>query len=104
MEIIGFWLAFKLCVIVVFYAVTYPLDITKTRLQVQGEHASRNTLGKTKYRGMIKTAAGIGNFENTKIHCKGRNFINSCFLVLKIVKKVTSLSPNHNNKGMIFIN
>jgi len=40
-------------------SVTYPLDITKTRLQVQGEHASRNTLGKTKYRGMVKTAAGI---------------------------------------------
>lgn len=39
--------------------VTYPLDITKTRLQIQGEHASLEKFGKTKYRGMIKTAAGI---------------------------------------------
>ena len=43
-----------------FILVTYPLDITKTRLQTQGEHASVKKFGKTKYRGMVKTAAGIG--------------------------------------------
>jgi len=41
--------------------VTYPLDITKTRLQVQGEHASHKSIKEpAPYRGMIKTAAGIG--------------------------------------------
>ena len=39
-------------------AVTYPLDLTKTRLQTQGEllHISQNG----QYRGMFRTAAGIG--------------------------------------------
>ena len=37
------------------------MDITKTRLQTQGEHASQKFLKKPiAYRGMIKTAAGIG--------------------------------------------
>ena len=48
---------------VLYFIVTYPLDITKTRLQIQGEHASGSTLGKLKYRGMVKTAAGIGCFK-----------------------------------------
>ncbi|XP_072355200.1 mitochondrial uncoupling protein 4 isoform X1 [Scyliorhinus torazame] len=42
--------------------VTFPLDLTKTRLQIQGEAASHQFLGdKTKkpYRGMIQTAVGI---------------------------------------------
>ncbi|XP_013116165.1 mitochondrial uncoupling protein 4 [Stomoxys calcitrans] len=47
--------------------VTYPLDLTKTRLQIQGEAArhqvATNAVGKThpqvQYRGMIATAAGI---------------------------------------------
>lgn len=50
-----------------FYLVTYPLDLTKTRLQIQGEkelnkynaeHQSK--LKQTNYRGMTRTAIGIG--------------------------------------------
>jgi len=37
-------------------ATTYPLDLTKTRLQIQGERASGD---KRVYRGMCKTAFGI---------------------------------------------
>ena len=44
--------------------VTFPLDITKTRLQVQGEVAAHlaEKSGKKPppYRGMIRTAIGIG--------------------------------------------
>lgn len=44
------------------FSVTYPLDLTKTRLQIQGEVATTN--GKpVKYRGMLKTAIGIVNEE-----------------------------------------
>lgn len=40
--------------------VTFPLDITKTRLQIQGEHASKKHGRQIhQYRGMVKTAAGI---------------------------------------------
>ncbi|XP_046862225.1 mitochondrial uncoupling protein 4-like isoform X2 [Xenia sp. Carnegie-2017] len=40
--------------------VTFPLDITKTRLQIQGEKTSMVTNGKQQpYRGMVKTAYGI---------------------------------------------
>jgi len=42
-------------------SVTYPLDLTKTRLQIQGELA--NGGGNTQYRGMLKTAAGIAKEE-----------------------------------------
>lgn len=45
----------------VFIAVTYPLDLTKTRLQIQGEIATNNK--STQYRGMLKTALGIVNEE-----------------------------------------
>ena len=44
--------------------VTFPLDITKTRLQTQGEVAAQLTeasgFKKRAYRGMFKTAVGIG--------------------------------------------
>ena len=48
-----------------FVLVTFPLDITKTRLQVQGEHALKTSkkTPATKYRGMTKTAVGIGNIS-----------------------------------------
>ena len=48
-----------------FVLVTFPLDITKTRLQVQGEHALKTSkkTPATKYRGMTKTAVGIGNIK-----------------------------------------
>nr|XP_047144479.1 mitochondrial uncoupling protein 4 [Hydra vulgaris] len=38
-------------------SVTFPLDITKTRLQMQGEHASN--IKYFAYRGMLKTGYGI---------------------------------------------
>ena len=43
---------------------TYPLDLTKTRLQLQGEHASARHYGVAAeaipYRGMVRTAVGVG--------------------------------------------
>ena len=36
--------------------VTFPLDITKTRLQLQGQLGSKSS----PYRGMFRTAIGIG--------------------------------------------
>ena len=41
---------------------TYPLDLTKTRLQIQGEMG-----GGGQYRGMIKTALGIAREEVSHI-------------------------------------
>ncbi len=38
-------------------AVTYPLDLTKTRLQLQGEVIAGES--NVKYRGMFKTAFGV---------------------------------------------
>jgi len=41
-------------------AATYPLDLTKTRLQLQGELAARSeTAVSSQYRGMFRTALGI---------------------------------------------
>ena len=42
---------------------TFPIDITKTRLQIQGERASTipsTTAANVPYRGMVRTAVGIG--------------------------------------------
>uniref|UniRef100_W8B3G7 Mitochondrial uncoupling protein 4 n=1 Tax=Ceratitis capitata TaxID=7213 RepID=W8B3G7_CERCA len=48
---------------------TYPLDLTKTRLQIQGEAAASELKAgngtKTKYRGMVATAFGIVREEGT---------------------------------------
>ena len=41
--------------------VTYPLDLTKTRLQLQGEVAAGEK--NVKYRGMFQTAIGIAKEE-----------------------------------------
>lgn len=53
-------LTFVLCS---FSSVTFPLDLTKTRLQVQGEAAARGSgaaAGQAvPYRGMLRTAAGV---------------------------------------------
>jgi len=65
--------AFKYCLsslaATVAEIVTFPLDITKTRLQIQGERAS--TLSTTTgtnvpYRGMIRTALGIVEEEGLR--------------------------------------
>ena len=45
------------------FLVTFPLDITKTRLQIQGERASTvssTSVTNVPYRGMVRTAVGIG--------------------------------------------
>ncbi|VDI19970.1 solute carrier family 25 (mitochondrial uncoupling protein), member 27, partial [Mytilus galloprovincialis] len=43
--------------------VTYPLDLTKTRLQIQGEkHVGGHNVAGQK-RGMVKTIVGIGSEE-----------------------------------------
>lgn len=50
-------------------SVTFPLDITKTRLQIQGERASSlSTTASTNlpYRGMIRTAVGIVEEEGLR--------------------------------------
>ena len=39
---------------------TYPLDLTKTRLQIQGEMGSGQG---SQYRGMVRTALGIAREE-----------------------------------------
>jgi len=54
---------FAMCVAAASVAefATYPLDLTKTRLQIQGE--MRSKVGGVKYRGMIQTAIGIAKEE-----------------------------------------
>lgn len=55
----SFWCTYLISVFAASIAetVTYPLDLTKTRLQIQGEAAVANS--KIKYRGMLATATGI---------------------------------------------
>ncbi|XP_069691116.1 mitochondrial uncoupling protein 4 [Periplaneta americana] len=62
-----FWCTYCVSVIAASVAeiVTYPLDLTKTRLQIQGEvaashHSSTNA---APYRGMLQTAVGIAKEE-----------------------------------------
>lgn len=47
--------------------VTFPLDLTKTRLQIQGEYApeklSKSGTVHSAYRGMLSTAVGIAREE-----------------------------------------
>ncbi|MCJ8735160.1 hypothetical protein PDJAM_G00243700 [Pangasius djambal] len=51
------------CAASVAELVTFPLDLTKTRLQIQGEYApeklSKSGTANTVYRGMLSTAVGI---------------------------------------------
>lgn len=59
----SFWCTYLISVFAASIAetVTYPLDLTKTRLQIQGEGAavSAGAIKKLKYRGMLATASGI---------------------------------------------
>uniref|UniRef100_A0A7M5ECL1 Mitochondrial uncoupling protein n=2 Tax=Anopheles funestus TaxID=62324 RepID=A0A7M5ECL1_ANOFN len=60
----SFWCTYLVSVFAASIAetVTYPLDLTKTRLQIQGEAAAVDAEGavkKLKYRGMFATATGI---------------------------------------------
>lgn len=49
---------------------TFPLDLTKTRLQIQGEAAVRRDGAAAgpavPYRGMLRTAAGIAQEEGVR--------------------------------------
>ncbi|XP_078611630.1 mitochondrial uncoupling protein 4-like isoform X1 [Branchiostoma floridae x Branchiostoma japonicum] len=60
----SFWFKYVLSVIAAGVAetVTYPLDLTKTRLQIQGE-LSKQTKQKVPYRGMLQTALGVAREE-----------------------------------------
>ena len=63
---------------------TFPLDITKTRLQIQGERASTvssTTATNVPYRGMVRTAVGIG--EYTEATARGRNNISKNYTRIK---------------------
>ena len=55
--------------------VTYPLDLTKTRLQLQGEVAAGDQV--LKYRGMFQTAFGIVKEEVriNRVEISTENFI-----------------------------
>ncbi|XP_055600616.1 mitochondrial uncoupling protein 4-like isoform X2 [Uranotaenia lowii] len=59
----SFWCTYLISVFAASIAetVTYPLDLTKTRLQIQGEAltAASGAISKPKYRGMVATAGGI---------------------------------------------
>ena len=65
---------------------TFPLDITKTRLQIQGERASTvssTTATNVPYRGMVRTAVGIG--EYTEATARGRNNISKNYTTIIIM-------------------
>ncbi|XP_046660216.1 mitochondrial uncoupling protein 4 isoform X4 [Homalodisca vitripennis] len=58
----SFWCTYLVSVVAASIAemLTYPLDLTKTRLQIQGELAAgTNGVSHAPYRGMLKTALGI---------------------------------------------
>lgn len=47
-------------IVTMLVSATYPLDITKTRLQIQGEVGHGTTVVSSPHRGMLRTAYGIG--------------------------------------------
>ncbi|KAM4787047.1 mitochondrial uncoupling protein 4 isoform 1-T1 [Cyanocitta cristata] len=56
--------ALSACAAAVAELVTFPLDLTKTRLQIQGEAAVAGPA--VPYRGMLRTAAGIAQEEGLR--------------------------------------
>ncbi|NWY66419.1 UCP4 protein, partial [Erithacus rubecula] len=55
--------ALSACAAAVAELVTFPLDLTKTRLQIQGEAAAGRAVP---HRGMLRTAAGIAQEEGVR--------------------------------------
>ncbi|XP_067672038.1 mitochondrial uncoupling protein 4-like [Haliotis asinina] len=59
-ETLAFKYSLSVVAAVVAESVTYPLDLTKTRLQIQGERVHQTDQGRPPaHRGMLRTAAGI---------------------------------------------
>ncbi|CAG2056757.1 unnamed protein product [Timema podura] len=70
----SFWCTYIISVIAASIAevVTYPLDLTKTRLQVQGEIAAlKNGTPNVPYRGMLHTGLGIVHEEGVVMLWRG---------------------------------
>lgn len=64
------WCIYVVSVLAAFNAefVTYPLDLIKTRLQIQGEQANKEAgkLTNAPYRGMFRTAVGVVQEEGMR--------------------------------------
>ncbi|XP_039255433.2 mitochondrial uncoupling protein 4-like [Styela clava] len=60
-KIVGWKYAMSAAASTIAETVTFPLDLTKTRLQIQGEHANTAANGtvSVRNRGMVRTAVGI---------------------------------------------
>ena len=74
---------------------TYPLDLTKTRLQIQGE--MRSGQGGGMYRGMIQTAIGIAREEVSQV-------IHFQMIVnISLKKNIIACDANCRKHGFLFI-
>jgi len=82
--------------------VTYPLDLTKTRLQLQGEVAAGEKV--VKYRGMIQTAFGIVKEEG--LFCLWRGMLPALYrhaiytgMRMSVYEEVRSTLQKENKDG-----
>ncbi len=65
------------------HEVTYPLDITKTRLQIQGELEKHNP--NRKHYGMFRTALNIGKLKFfIKDYTKAKKVSSNSLLVMNL--------------------